>query len=80
MHLAPPDVDIAPLASGDAPATDDTVLAARFPDQDAAKAAALLRQAGGVIVANVDERWTRPRSSGTGHAWGSTVRRDRVHF
>ena len=79
MHLAPPDVDIAPLAV-DEPATDETLLAARFPDRDAAEAAALLRDAGGEIVANVDERWTRPRSAMRSQAWGSTLGRERVHF
>lgn len=78
MHIAAPDVDVAPLAA-DEPATDETVLAARFPDQDAAKAAELLRNAGGVIVANIDERWTRPRIPVTAGAWGSTLRRERVH-
>jgi hypothetical protein len=81
MHVSPPDVDIAPLAiSGEREtASDDTVLAARFPDQDCGEAAALLRDAGGVIVVNVDERWTRPRSPISGQAWGATLRRERVH-
>ena len=79
MHLAPFEVDIAPLAA-EGPAADDTVLAARFPDQDAAEAAAFLRDAGGEIVANVDERWTRPRAAVTVHAWGSTLRREQVHI
>jgi hypothetical protein len=78
MRMAPADVDIAPLAAEE-PATDDTLLAARFPDRDAAEAATLLRDAGGVIVANVDERWTRPRSTITGRAWGTTLRSERVH-
>ena len=78
MNLAPVDVDIAPLATAEARASDDTVLAARCPDQDCAEAAALLRRAGGVIVANVDERWTLPRTA-TAHAWGSTLKRDRLH-
>src|SRR5688572_25410268 len=78
MHLAPFDVDIAPLAAEE-PTTDDTVLAARFPDQVAGEATAFLRDAGGEIVANVDERWILPRG-GTAPAWGSTLRRERVYL
>ena len=78
MRLDPPEIDIAPLAA-DEPATDETVLAARLSDSDAVEAAALLRDAGGVIVANVDERWTRPRSQISGHAWAASARRGGVH-
>ena len=78
MRLDPPEIDIAPLAA-DEPATDETVLAARFSDGDAAEAAALLRDAGGVIVANVDERWTRPRSEIAAHAYVPNARRGGVH-
>ena len=80
MHIAPPDVDIAPLANVDEPSTDDTVLAGRFPDHAAAEAAELLLGAGGEIVANVDERWTLPRSVLTGQSWGSSLGRDRLHI
>ena len=76
MHVSPPDVDIAPLANTEEPATDETVLAARFPDRDAAEAAALLRDAGGVIVANVDERWTRPRIVSRRASWSQSLNRN----
>ncbi len=77
MHLEQWDVDIAPLATGDERAADDTLLAARCPDQVCAETAALLQDAGGEIVVNVDEQWTRPRA--VTQPWGSTLRREQVH-
>ena len=38
-------------------------LAGRFPDDSADTVVALVRDAGGEIVANVDETWTQPRRS-----------------
>jgi hypothetical protein len=78
MNVAAPDLDIAPLANATEPATDDTVLAGRFPEHDAAEVAKLVRDAGGEIVANVDERWTLPRSSFSAHPW--TLRNDRARI
>lgn len=79
MHLEQRDVEIAPLATGvDERAADDTLLAARCPDQVSAETAALLQDAGGEILVDVDERWTRPRAIGA-HPWGSTLRREQVH-
>ena len=79
MHLERIDVDIAPLATGDQEAADDTLLAARCPDQVCAETAEFLRDAGGEIVVNVDEQWTRPRATLAKQAWGSTLRREPVH-
>jgi hypothetical protein len=78
MHLAPRDVDIAPLGTAEQRAADDTLLAARCPDHDCAETAALLREAGGVIMVNVDERWTRPRAAAA-QTWGSTFNREPAH-
>lgn len=55
------DVGIAPLGIPGEITHDDTLLAGRFPEERAAEVDLLIREAGGEIVANVDERWTRPR-------------------
>ncbi|CAN5170741.1 hypothetical protein BH24CHL7_BH24CHL7_07530 [soil metagenome] len=62
LHVDPPDVAIAPLGILGRATGDDTVLAGRFPEAKAVVLADLVREAGGEIVADVDERWTRPRS------------------
>lgn len=62
LRIDPPDVDIAPLAIPGQPSTTDTLLAGRFADDQAAEVSKLVRDAGGEIVANVDETWTLPRS------------------
>jgi len=62
LHLEHPDVDIAPLGMPSEPETTDTLLAGRVPDEQAAEVTELVRQNGGEVVANVDERWTMPRS------------------
>lgn len=69
LHPRPPELDIAPLGllsepadqSADQPTDDCMVLAGRFLDEQALQVAALVREAGGEMVANVDEAWTRPR-------------------
>jgi hypothetical protein len=61
LHLDAPDVDIAPLGVPGQPATTATLLAGRFADELAPKVADLVQAAGGEIVADVDETWTRPR-------------------
>jgi hypothetical protein len=65
LHPRPRELDIAPLGlltqPADEPADDCMVLAGRFLDEQAREVADLVREAGGEIVANVDEAWTRPR-------------------
>ena len=52
------DVQVAPLGHPGEKENGDAVLAGRFPDDVAAAVVALVERAGGVIVANIDERWT----------------------
>jgi hypothetical protein len=61
LNIAPPDADVAALGTPGQPATNDAVLAGRFPDEQASLVMDLIRRAGGEVVANIDERWTRPR-------------------
>lgn len=61
LDLDPADLEIAPLGIPGQPATSDTLLAGRFADDGAALAREVIRAAGGEIVADVDETWTRPR-------------------
>lgn len=67
LHPRPPELDIAPLGLLSQPpaesseSTDLTVLAGQFQDDQAPEVAALVSKAGGEMVANVDEAWTRPR-------------------
>ena len=74
-----PDVDIAPLGVPGQPASDDTVLAGRFHDDEAGVVAELIRDAGGEVVANVDEMWTRPRHLRRSKPWNAGFGRDRLH-
>ena len=76
LHLEAPDVDIAPLGIPGQPATNDTLLAGRFSDAQAPEVAELVREAGGEIVANVDESWTRPRVVPRRPRWKPTIERD----
>ncbi len=74
LQLRPPDLDIAPLGllgqppAGSPESSDFTVLAGRFQDDQAPEVTDLVREAGGEIVVNVDEAWTRPRISPRPHA------------
>lgn len=52
--------EIAPLATAEGASTD-TLLAGHFREEHKAEVAHIVEQAGGEIVADVDERWTRPR-------------------
>ncbi len=79
LHLDPPDLGIAPLGVPGQPANDDMLLAGRFEDDQAAEVAELVCAAGGEIVANVDETWTRPRSATSGSGWNPIFRGDRLH-
>jgi hypothetical protein len=79
LNVGPPDVEIAPLGIPGQPTTDDTLLAGRFEDETAPRVAELVRDGGGEIVANVDESWTRPRST-TRSAWSTQAfSRDGLH-
>jgi hypothetical protein len=69
LRVAPRDAAVAPLGTPGQPPAHDAVLAGRFPDEQAPLVIDLVRRAGGEVVANVDERWTRPdkgRSSARG--------------
>ena len=52
--------EIAPLAGGEGSATD-FLLAGHFPDGVRSQVESIVEAQGGEIVADVDERWTRPR-------------------
>ena len=73
------EVDIAPLGTPGQPACDDTVLAGCFPDDEAAAVTRLISEAGGEVVTNVDEAWTRPRSMHQSKPWDARFGRDRLH-
>ncbi len=78
LQVAPPDVDIAPLGIPGQPAIDATLLAGRFSDAQAPEVAELVREAGGEIVANVDESLTRPRANPRGQTWNTPLKSGRV--
>lgn len=80
MDVAPPDVEIAPLGIPGQPSTNDTLLAGRFSDAQAPEVAELVVEAGGEIVANVDETWTRPRSiARRERGWNPAFKRNGLH-
>jgi hypothetical protein len=54
------EAEIAPLATNGSGLADDTLLAGHFADEQARDVVDIVRQTGGEIVADVDERWTRP--------------------
>ncbi len=80
VHADVPDVDIAPLGDPGQPDSNDMVLAGRFADEEASAVAELVREGGGEIVANVDEKWTQPRSTVQPSPWspGPTFHRARA--
>ena len=79
LHVWPPDVEIAPLGVPGQQTTNDTLLAGRFPDEEAPRVAEIVRECGGEIVANVDESWTRPRAAAERPTWGPALKRDALH-
>lgn len=79
MRDAVTDVDIAPLGIPGQPDADDIVLAGRVRDDAAAIVARLISEAGGEVVANVDEAWTRPRSNTESSRWDAGFGRGRLH-
>ena len=70
------EAEIAPLATPGEDAADDTLLAGHFDEDQARDVVEIVRASGGEIVADVDERWTRPRRgidephAGGGHVEG----------
>ncbi len=79
LHLHASAVGIAPLGDPDRPMDTDTLLAGRFPDEEALNVTGWLREAGGEIVADVDEAWTKPRSKPATAHWKPMFERGRVH-
>jgi hypothetical protein len=65
LRLAKPDLAVAPLGVPGQESSSDMLIAGRFADEQAPEVAEIVREAGGEIVANVDESWTRPRVSPT---------------
>jgi hypothetical protein len=60
VQCDPEDIEIAPLGTPGRGATDETLLAGYFREEEAQRAIEVLRRAGGEIVVDIDERWTRP--------------------
>jgi hypothetical protein len=79
LHLEPVDVDIAPLGVPGEETQYETLLAGRFTDEVAPRVAEVVAQAGGEIVANVDERWTKPKPAPRRPSWSDVYRRDGLH-
>ena len=79
LHVTAPDVSIAPLGMPGQASNSDTLLAGRFPDEEAPRVVELVRESGGEIVANVDERWTKPRPAPERPHWTQTLKRDGLH-
>lgn len=61
--LPPTDVAMAPLGIPGEATDKDTLLAGRFPDDGTVEVDRLVREAGGEIVADIDERWTKPHGA-----------------
>jgi hypothetical protein len=61
LNLTERDAAVAPLGIPGQASADDVVLAGRFHDDKVPLVSDLVRQAGGEIVANVDEVRTKPR-------------------
>ena len=62
FDLSPSDVSLAPMGSSDQPAGSIYLLAGRFLESRVREVLGIVEGRGGVIVANVDEGWTRPRT------------------
>jgi hypothetical protein len=61
------EVEIAPLAADGESDAGDALLAGHFEEDQKPHVEEIVRQAGGEIVADVDERWTRPRQRVSEH-------------
>src|SRR4051812_30619256 len=64
-ELAVADLAVAPLAHPGEAGSADALLAGRVPDEVAPTAVALVEDAGGEIVADIDESWTGSNASVT---------------
>ncbi len=78
LHGDASDVDIAPLGTPGQPESSDMVLAGRFPDNEAEVVERLISDAGGEVVANVDEALTRPRPRTHSNPWRTGFTRERL--
>ena len=58
LKVDPPDVAVAPLGIPGQPPANEFVLAGRFPEDSVSQVIGLVRDAGGEVVADVDESWT----------------------
>jgi hypothetical protein len=58
----PVEAEIAPLAPTSEAAAEDTLLAGQFAEELMPRVEEIIHQSGGEIVADVDERATRPRT------------------
>lgn len=63
FQLSPPDVAIAPMGVPGEVSRNDTLLAGRFSEDRTDDVCRLIHEAGGEVVANVDERWTRSHAA-----------------
>lgn len=69
--LGPNDAAVAPLSDAE---NDGTVLAGRFREHRLREITELIQRAGGRVVADVDEAWTRtPRAAADRRPGGSTL-------
>ncbi len=71
LDLGATDLSVAPLGGVDQPPGPASLLAGRFVDPRVSEVREIIRQAGGEIVADLDEGWTRPRAQGerSGARW-----------
>ena len=59
------DVQLAPLGHPGEPTGRDALVAGRFPDELVPAAESIVERAGGVVVVNIDERWTGMNAAST---------------
>jgi len=79
LGIDPRQVEIAPLGDADLPSDDAaTLLAGRIGDDQADRAAEVLKREGGDVVVNLDESLTRPRMTAHRPGW-NPILRHRIH-
>lgn len=61
--LGPGDADLAPLGAPTSLEERATLLAGRFHDEKVGEIVQLIERSDGMVVADIDEQWTRPRSA-----------------
>ena len=64
LNVTGEDVGVAPFAPLNRGEPDGVLLAGRFPDEAINHVTQIIESAGGEVVADVDEKWTGPRTSG----------------